>query len=31
MHLHGFYFDVDSLGDGMRDRTFAPTAKGSRS
>jgi FtsP/CotA-like multicopper oxidase with cupredoxin domain len=20
MHLHGFYFDVDSLGDGMRDR-----------
>ena len=23
MHLHGFYFDVDSLGDGLRDRTFA--------
>ena len=24
MHLHGFYFDVDSLGDGMRDRPIAP-------
>jgi FtsP/CotA-like multicopper oxidase with cupredoxin domain len=23
MHLHGFYFDVESLGDGVRDRTFA--------
>ncbi|MEZ5284843.1 MAG: multicopper oxidase domain-containing protein [Vicinamibacterales bacterium] len=22
MHLHGFYFDVDSLGDGLRDRAF---------
>ncbi len=22
MHLHGFYFDVDSLGDGIRDQTF---------
>ncbi len=24
MHLHGFYFDVESLGDAVRDRTFAP-------
>ena len=24
MHLHGFYFDVESLGDGMRDTAFAP-------
>ncbi len=23
MHLHGFYFDVDSLGDGVRDRQHA--------
>ena len=23
MHLHGFYFDVDSLGDGLRDQSFA--------
>ena len=22
MHLHGFYFDVDSLGDGIRDQRF---------
>ncbi|HEY7291799.1 MAG TPA: multicopper oxidase domain-containing protein [Vicinamibacterales bacterium] len=22
MHLHGFYFDVDSLGDGVHDRSF---------
>jgi manganese oxidase len=22
MHLHGFYFEVDSLGDGLRDQTF---------
>jgi len=22
MHLHGFYFTVDSLGDGLRDHTF---------
>ncbi len=24
MHLHGFYFDVESLGDAVRDRSFAP-------
>ena len=24
MHLHGFYFDVDSLGDGFREQAFAP-------
>ena len=24
MHLHGFYFEVDSLGDGMRDQPIAP-------
>ena len=24
MHLHGFYFEVDSLGDGPVDRPFAP-------
>jgi manganese oxidase len=23
MHLHGFYFEVDSLGDGLRDQRFA--------
>jgi FtsP/CotA-like multicopper oxidase with cupredoxin domain len=23
MHMHGFYFTVDSQGDGLRDRTFA--------
>ena len=23
MHLHGFYFDVESLGDASRDRSFA--------
>jgi FtsP/CotA-like multicopper oxidase with cupredoxin domain len=23
MHLHGFYFEVDSLGDGLSDRVFA--------
>ena len=23
MHLHGFYFAVESLGDGTRDRRFA--------
>ncbi len=22
MHLHGFYFDLDSSGDGLRDQTF---------
>ena len=22
LHLHGFYFDVDSLGDGLRDSVF---------
>ena len=27
MHLHGFYFDVDSLGDGAREQTFAPGRK----
>ena len=25
MHLHGFYFRVDSRGDGMRDTTYAPS------
>ncbi|GLC26024.1 multicopper oxidase domain-containing protein [Roseisolibacter agri] len=24
MHLHGFYFHVESRGDGMRDSTYAP-------
>lgn len=23
MHLHGFYFEVDSLGDGMREQAYA--------
>ena len=27
MHLHGFYFDVDSLGDIARDSRFAPDQK----
>ena len=27
MHMHGFYFDVDSLGDGMRDQSFGPGQK----
>ena len=27
MHLHGFYFDVDSIGDGVRSQTFAADAK----
>jgi FtsP/CotA-like multicopper oxidase with cupredoxin domain len=27
MHLHGFYFSVDSLGDGTRDRAFADERK----
>ena len=27
MHLHGFYFEVDSLGDGTRDVTFASGAR----
>ena len=27
MHMHGFYFDVDSLGDGMRDLSFGPGQK----
>jgi FtsP/CotA-like multicopper oxidase with cupredoxin domain len=25
LHMHGFYFAVDSLGDGMRDMMFGPT------
>ena len=25
MHLHGFYFRVESLGDGVRDRSLAPS------
>jgi FtsP/CotA-like multicopper oxidase with cupredoxin domain len=25
MHLHGFYFNVESRGDGLRDSTFDPT------
>ena len=31
MHMHGFYFEVDSLGDGLRDQRFAsrPEARGS--
>jgi manganese oxidase len=24
MHMHGFYFEVDSLGDGLREHSFAP-------
>ncbi len=24
MHLHGFYFEIDSLGDGVRDARFDP-------
>ena len=34
MHLHGFYFEVDGLGDGLRDATIAPddaAAESSRS
>ncbi len=27
MHLHGFYFEVDSLGDGGSDRIFAPAER----
>jgi FtsP/CotA-like multicopper oxidase with cupredoxin domain len=27
MHLHGFYFEVDSLGDGLRDKISAPGQK----
>jgi FtsP/CotA-like multicopper oxidase with cupredoxin domain len=27
MHLHGFYFEVDSLGDGVRGKTFSPGLK----
>ena len=27
MHLHGFYFDVDSMGDGRSDRVFAEGRK----
>ena len=27
MHLHGFYFDVDSVGDGLRDVAAAPEAR----
>jgi FtsP/CotA-like multicopper oxidase with cupredoxin domain len=27
MHLHGFYFEVDSLGDGVRDKIFGPGLK----
>jgi FtsP/CotA-like multicopper oxidase with cupredoxin domain len=27
MHLHGFYFDVDSTGDGMNDKAFADGQK----
>jgi FtsP/CotA-like multicopper oxidase with cupredoxin domain len=27
MHLHGFYYDVDSLGDGLKDVPFAPGLK----
>ena len=27
MHMHGFYFEVDSLGDGLREQTFAPGQK----
>ena len=31
MHLHGFYFEVDSLGDGMREQTLPPGRAGSAS
>ncbi len=27
MHLHGFYFDVDSVGDGLRDQAFDDSHK----
>src|SRR5688572_22204827 len=27
MHLHGFYFHVDSRGDGRRDTLYAPSAR----
>lgn len=27
LHLHGFYFDVDSVGDGMRDTRYAAGQK----
>src|SRR4029453_10977839 len=27
MHLHGFYFDVDSTGDGATDKTFGDGQK----
>jgi FtsP/CotA-like multicopper oxidase with cupredoxin domain len=27
MHLHGFYFEVDSSGDGLRDQRFAPARR----
>jgi FtsP/CotA-like multicopper oxidase with cupredoxin domain len=26
MHLHGFYFNVESRGDGVRDTTYGPTS-----
>jgi FtsP/CotA-like multicopper oxidase with cupredoxin domain len=29
MHLHGFYFDVDSLGDGLREQVFGNGQKSS--
>jgi FtsP/CotA-like multicopper oxidase with cupredoxin domain len=27
LHLHGFFFDVDSIGDGLHDTQFAPGQK----
>lgn len=30
MHLHGFYFDVDSRGDGARDSTLDPASSPNR-
>ena len=27
MHMHGFYFEVDSIGDGLSEQTFAPGQK----
>jgi FtsP/CotA-like multicopper oxidase with cupredoxin domain len=27
IHLHGFYFDVDSIGNGLRDEVFEPSRR----
>ena len=31
MHLHGFYFEVDSLGDGVDGHAASPPPTGTRS